>query len=114
MLKQESVRIGKRDLSQPGHWQDLELGIYRITKPNEDKVALFCHAAMTKTWLSYLLHIPIHLLWAGMNVTHTGVTVLEFKNNENGVTAPKMLCFSDVSHLYKSGLDLVHDNDVEI
>jgi probable phosphoglycerate mutase len=104
---------GGRDfLSRLGYVE--ENGIYRITKPNEDKVALFCHAAMTKTWLSYLLHIPIHLLWAGMNVTHTGVTVLEFKNNENGVTAPKMLCFSDVSHLYKSGLDLVHDNDVEI
>ena len=36
-----------------------ENGVYRILRPNEDKVALFCHAAFTRAWLSHLLHIPI-------------------------------------------------------
>ena len=88
--------------------------MYRIIKANDEKVALFCHAALTKAWLSQLLHIPIHIVWAGINLTHTGVTVLEFKNYENGFTAPKILCFSDVSHLYKAGLDLIHDNNLEL
>lgn len=91
-----------------------ENGVYRIIKANDEKIALFCHAALTKAWLSQLLHIPIHIVWAGINLTHTGVTVLEFKNYENGFTAPKLLCFSDISHLYKAGLDLIHDNNLEL
>ena len=88
--------------------------VYRILRNNEEKVALFCHSAFTRAWLSSLLHIPLHIMWASFQYTHTGVTVLEFKNNENGITAPRCLCFSDVSHLYAEKLDLIHDNTVEI
>lgn len=91
-----------------------ENGVYRIIRPNEEKVALFCHAAFGRAWLSVLLHIPLHIMWASFDYTHTGVTVLEFKNNENGVTAPSCLCYSDMSHLYAQGLDLRYDNGVLI
>jgi len=91
-----------------------EGGVYRIIRPNEDRVALFCHAAMGRAWISSLLHIPLHIMWASFAYTHTGVTVIEFANNENGVTAPRCRCFSDTSHLFAAGLDLIHDNDVEI
>ena len=91
-----------------------ENGVYKIIKPNEERVALFCHTIMARVWLSILLHIPLHIMWSGFQTTHTGVTVIEFKNNPNGYTAPKCLCFSDMSHLYASGLDLIHDNTVEI
>lgn len=91
-----------------------ENGVYKIINNNEDKVALFCHSAFTRAWLSYLLHIPLHILWAGFGYTHTGVTIIEFKNNENGITAPKCLCYSDTSHLYSEKLDMIYDNRIEI
>lgn len=103
---------GKAFLERLGYRE--ENGIYRILKENEEKVALFCHSAFAKAWLSVLLHIPLHIMWSSFAYTHTGVTVIEFKNNPNGVTAPKCLCFSDVSHLYAAGLDLRHENRVEI
>ena len=103
---------GKKFLERLGYKE--ENGIYRIIKPNEEKVALFCHAAFSRAWLSVLLHIPLHIMWASFQYTHTGVTVVEFENNANGFTAPRCLCYSDVSHLYASGLDLIHDNRVEI
>ncbi len=103
---------GKEFLERLGYKE--ENGIYRILKPNEEKVALFCHSVFARAWLSVLLHIPFHIMWASFNYTHTGVTVVEFENNENGVTAPRCLCYSDVSHLYANGLDLLHDNRVEI
>ena len=90
-----------------------ENGIYRILEPSNDRVALFCHAVMQRVWLSHLLHIPLHMMWASFAPTHTGVTVLEFKNNADGFTAPKCLCFSDMSHLYAQGLDMIHDNCFE-
>lgn len=91
-----------------------EDGIFRITKANDERVALFCHAAMARAWISVLFRIPLHIVWASFSYTHTGVTVLEFANNENGVTAPKCLCFSDMSHLYAAGLDMKHNHSGEI
>ncbi|MBE7037944.1 MAG: histidine phosphatase family protein [Ruminococcaceae bacterium] len=88
--------------------------IYRIIKPNDDKVALFCHAAFSRAWISRLLHIPLNIMWASFNYTHTGVTIIEFKNNKNGITAPTCLCYSDMSHLYEQKLDLKYDNETEL
>ena len=81
-----------------------ENGIYRITKPNDDKVALFCHSAFSRAWVSVLLHIPVHIMWAGFDYEHSGVTIMEFENYENGITAPKCYCYSDTSHLYAEGI----------
>ena len=103
---------GKEFLERLGYRE--ENGVYRILRNNEEKVALFCHAAFSRAWLSVLLHIPLHIMWSSFQYTHTGVTVVEFQNNENGITAPRCLCYSDVSHLYASGLDLLYDNRVEI
>lgn len=88
-----------------------ENGVYRILKENNEQVALFCHAAFARAWISVLLHIPLHIMWSSFDYEFTGVTVLEFKNNENGVTAPTCLHYSDISHLYAEGIDDV-PNDV--
>ncbi len=107
------IEEGGRDFLERLGYKE-ENGIYRILKPNDEKVALFCHAAFSRAWLSVLLHIPINIMWSSFSYTHTGVTVLEFKNNKDGYTAPQCLCFSDMSHLYASGLDLIHDNSITL
>ena len=92
-----------------------EDGAFRILRPNEEKVALFCHSVMARTWISSLLHIPIHLMWSGFSYTHTGVTVIEFRNYENGMTAPRILCYSDMSHIYSAQpTDVVYENKIKI
>ena len=91
-----------------------ENGVYKILRNNEEKVALFCHSAFARAWLSVLLHIPFHIMWSSFSYTHTGVTVLEFKNNPNGITAPRCLCFSDMSHLYAQNEDMIYDNKTEV
>jgi probable phosphoglycerate mutase len=98
---------GKAFLERLGYRE--ENGIYRIIEPNEKKIALFCHGAFTRAWLSVLLHIPIHIVWAGFGVTHASVTLVEFKNNENGYTAPRCLYLSDMGHLYAHGPDTIYD-----
>ena len=103
---------GKLFLERLGYKE--ENGVYRILRPNEEKVALFCHAAFARAWLSVLLHIPLHTVWSSFSYTHTGVTVVEFRNWESGFTAPQCLCFSDLSHLYAQNLDLLHNNRVEL
>ena len=107
------IEAGGRDFLERLGYRE-ENGVYRILRPNDEKIALFCHTNMCRTWLSSLLHIPLHLVWAGFEITHTGVTVLEFRNRENGYTVPKCLCFSDMSHLYAMGPDMKHYGRVEL
>lgn len=108
----EIERAGDLFLEKLGYKREGEN--YRILYPNEQKVALVCHTCLSRAWFSSLLHLPLHLVWAGFQITHTGVTVIEFKNNESGITAPRCLCYSDMSHLYAEGLDLRHDNKMEL
>ncbi len=109
----DTISAGGRDfLARLGYKE--EDGVYRITEPNDDKVALFCHAGMGRILVSYLLHVPLHLMWAGFHYTHTGVTVIEFKNQKTGFTVPRMLCYSDTSHLYAHGPDMRYCGKFEI
>ena len=108
----EIIEKGGRDFLERLGYRE-ENGVYRILRPNDEKVALFCHLCMGRTWLSQLLHIPIHLMWSCFDITHTGVTVLEFKNYKSGFTSPRCLCFSDMSHLYAAGLDMMYNGKKE-
>ena len=57
----EEIRNGGRDfLARLGYRE--ENGVYRILHENENKVALFCHVAFARTWLSMLLSIPVHIM----------------------------------------------------
>lgn len=107
------IETGGRDFLERLGYKE-ENGVYRILRRNPDRVALFCHTAMCRSWLSTLLHIPIHLMWAGFTYTHTGVTILEFPNYANGITAPRCLCYSDMSHLYANGPDMLFDCRVKL
>lgn len=91
-----------------------ENGKYKITKGNDDRVAVFCHGGLSALWLSHLLNIPAHLVFAGIGINHTGVTIVDFENRESGYTAPYCLCISDVSHLYKDGLPFKFTNYTEL
>ena len=109
----DTVSAGAREfLARLGYAE--QDGVYRITAPSDDKVALFCHAGMGRILVSYLLHIPLHLMWAGFNYNHTGVTVIEFKNQKTGFTVPRMLCYSDTSHLYAHGPDMKYCGRTDI
>ena len=87
-----------------------EGGVYRILRKNEERIALFCHSALARAWLSVLLHIPINMMWSDFDYAHTGVTVLSFENFDSGRTSPCLLTYSDLSHLYKEGLEVTYKN----
>lgn len=114
-MKEAVARIeagGREFLERLGYKE--ENGVYRILRANEEKVALFCHSAMARAWLSTLLHIPIHMMWSSFDYHHTGVTIINFKNNMDGFTAPQCLCYSDMSHLYAHGPDMQYGNKYDL
>lgn len=86
---------------------------YRIVEKNDKKIAVFCHQGFGLTWLSYLLSVPPRIFWAGFDITHSGMTIIEMKNNPDGFTAPRCLCLSDTSHIYREGLPLKYNNRLD-
>ena len=91
-----------------------ENGAYKIVRANEERIAAFCHQGFGMIWLSYLLDIPPNLFLSSFDMTHSGITILEFINYEDGCTAPKCLCLSDTSHIYQSGLPMKYNNHIDI
>ena len=91
-----------------------EDGAYKIIRANDERVAAFCHQGFGMLWLSYLLDIPPHIFLANFDISHSSITILEFKNYADGCTAPKCLCLSDTSHIYQSGLPMKYNNFIDI
>lgn len=96
------------------HGYRREGAVYRIVRPSEERIALFCHQGFGLTWMSHLLQIPPHIFWSSFDVTHSGVSIFRFENYADGFTNPRCLCFSDTSHIYREGLPLQFENRIDI
>ncbi len=96
------------------HGYKREGSVYRIINPNNDRIAVFCHQGFGVTWLSHLLGIPPHLFWTSFDFSHTGVTVLEFRNYKNLLTAPLCLQLSDLSHIFAERLPFEYNNTFKL
>ncbi len=83
--------------------------IYRVIKPNNDRVALFAHAGFGVVFLSSILDIPFPEFSIHFGMSHTGMTVIEFAENE-GYAIPRVLVYSGDAHLYREGLPLSYNN----
>jgi probable phosphoglycerate mutase len=81
-------------------------GRYRCVKPNQDKIAVFCHAGFGLTWLAHLLEIPPTLMWSGFWIAPSSVTTILFEERSGDWAVPRCIGMGDTSHLYKEGLDI--------
>ena len=87
---------------------------YRIERPNDDRVAVFCHQGFSMEWLPVLLQIPQQYTFSAFDFTHAAISIFEFANNESGYTTPRCLCLSDTSYLYEDRLPLLYNHSILI
>ncbi len=88
-------------------------GKYRVLQSNRQRIALFAHQGFGIAFLSCLLDIPYPMFATHFDIWHSGVTVIEFKE-QNGFAIPIVLTHSSEAHLYKEGLPLKYNNSVWI
>lgn len=86
-----------------GYEHDTENNIYIPLNSNNDKVALFAHQGFTLLFLSSVLDIPYPQFCSHFDMITTGMTVIEFKDN-NGVVIPKIWQHGGDGHLYADNL----------
>jgi len=58
-----------------------------------------------------LLDIPYPMFATEFDMTHTGMTVIEFKEKD-GYAIPKVLTFSSDAHIYREGLPTNYNNQI--
>ena len=87
-----------------GYERDEERCGYRAVRKNDDRVALFAHGGFGYIFLSCLLDIPYSILSTRLDIAHTTLTVIELKEDENGLVIPRALTMSNDGHLYKETL----------
>lgn len=97
------------------------LDAYKISGNNDNRranIVVFCHAGLSLTWLSHLLHIPLPLVHSSFWLAPSSVTTVLFdesqgaqnnhQNMENGdadvVITPRALCVGGTDHLAAAGL----------
>ena len=84
-------------------------GAYKVVKENNERVAFFAHQGFGLAFLSAILDIPYPQFCTHFDMSHTGVTVIEFKN-EDGFSYPRVLTLASDSHLYREGLPTKYNN----
>ncbi len=81
-------------------------GLYRCIKPNQEQIAIFCHAGFALTWLSILLEIPVTLMWSGFFLPPSSVTTILFEERSGEWAVPRCIGLGDVSHVYEAGMNM--------
>ena len=96
-----------------GYKHDRENHVYIPVDPTEERVALFAHQAFGMAFLSNVLDIPYPLFCTHFDTGHSGVTAIEFRE-QDGVVIPCVLQLSNDSHLFKADISTRYQNRLDI
>ncbi len=76
---------------------------YKALAENNERIAVFAHAEIGKSFLSSLLDIPFPFHATHFDMDHSGMTVIRFDSLGDEII-PRVLQFSGDGHLYRDGL----------
>ena len=105
-MKNGVERVGREVdafLKELGYVHNRETGVYEVVNPPCERVALFAHAGFGRAFISSVLDWPYPDFAVHVDMSHSGLTVIEFKD-EGGWCIPRMLTYSNDGHLYGDGL----------
>ena len=86
-----------------GYEHERYTGRYKITKPNDDRIAMFAHSGFGCAFMSAILDIPYPQVAIHFEMQHSGLTVIDFRS-KGEYAVPVVLTYSNDGHLYKEGL----------
>ena len=92
-----------------GFTYDEEKGMYKCNTKANKRIALFAHQGMGLLLLSIISLIPYPTFSTRFDMTHTGVTVIDFPETD-GYVLPRILTLSNDSHIYREGLPTKYNN----
>lgn len=76
---------------------------YRVERPNNDAVLLFCHFGVECVILAHLIGASPMVLWHGLCAAPTAITVVSTEERRKGIASFRINAFGDTGHLYAGG-----------
>ena len=98
-------------LEKHGYVHNRSRRIYTSENPTEERIAIFAHAGFGSVFFSSLLDIPYSEFCLHYDMSHSSMTVIDFRKYGE-VFIPKVLTFSNDSHIYKEGLPTAYNNKI--
>ena len=95
-------------LASLGYRHDHERCCYIAERPSDERIAVFAHQGVGLIFLSALLDIPYPQMCTRFNISHSGITVIDFAGE--GIVVPRVLQLSNDSHLFASGMTTKYNN----
>ena len=78
-------------------------GFYDVIEHNDDNIVLFCHFGVTALIVSHLIGVAAPVLWQGMIMQPTALTILGSEERIPGEATFRVQTFSDCRHLAEAG-----------
>lgn len=94
-----------------GYIHNRDEGVYIPQNSNEKRIALFAHQGFGIAFLSIVLDIPYPEFALHFDLSHSSMTVIEFKDVD-GIVIPKILTLSNDSHIYGEKLPTKYNNRI--
>lgn len=76
---------------------------YRAAQPNIDTLVFFCHLGLSCVLMSHLLNCSPMVLWHGLAMAPSSVTVLNSEERRPGIAVFRAAAVGDISHLSAHG-----------
>ena len=77
---------------------------YKVTRPNEERIAVFCHGGFGVEWISHLLGMAPGLMFSAIILNTSSVTTFEFPNSPEGYIRPQLKHLNEIYHIHQAGL----------
>lgn len=78
--------------------------MYKITKSNDERIAVFCHGGFGVAWIAHLLGTAPGFMYPNIMLNTSSVTTFEFRNAEEGEVRPVLRRLGEITHIYNAGL----------
>lgn len=85
------------------HGYEREQQWYRVREGNDDTLVFFCHLGIICVLLGHLLGISPVVLWHGVFLAPTSVTVLQTEERQQGKAYFRCRALGDTAHLLQAG-----------
>ena len=79
---------------------------YKVIKPNDDTIVIFCHFCMMSILISRLFNVPYLTIALNTFCPPTGITTFVSEEREKGIANFRMVSYGNVSHLIEDGLPI--------
>ncbi|MBR3142744.1 MAG: histidine phosphatase family protein [Clostridiales bacterium] len=78
-------------------------GFYDVIEHNDDNIVFFCHFGVTALIMSHLIGAAAPVIWQGMMMAPTSVTVMGSEERIPGEASFRVQTFADSRHLLEAG-----------